>query len=39
VGVDQFLLFDGVERHARRLALTEQTTNLPPRGHPPTQAA
>mgnify|MGYP003339811827 CR=1 FL=1 len=34
MGVDQFLLLDGVERHARRLALTVQTTNLPPRRHP-----
>jgi hypothetical protein len=32
------LLLGGVERHARRLALTVQTTNLPPRGHLP-QAA
>ena len=32
VAVDQLLLFGGIERHARRLALTEQRTNLPSRG-------
>ncbi len=32
VGVDQLLLFGGIERHARRLALTVQRTNLPSRG-------
>ena len=32
VAVDQQLLFGGIERHARRLALTEQRTNLPSRG-------
>ena len=31
VRVDQLLLLSGIERHARRLALTVQTTNLPPR--------
>ena len=32
VGVDQLLLFGGIERHARRLALTVQWPNLPSRG-------
>ena len=32
VGVDQLLLLGGIERHARRLAQTVQTTNLPSRG-------
>ncbi len=32
VSVDQLLLFGGIERHARRLALTVQRTNLPARG-------
>ena len=34
VGVDQLLLLSGIERHARRLALTVQTTNLPRHGPP-----
>ena len=32
VSVDQLLLFGGIERHARRLALTVQWPNLPSRG-------